>query len=157
MCSSAVGERYINYIYSLQETNVFNHLKKFNVQVYNLGKNLRHLREAKKLKQKDMEPLVGIKASTWSNYENGFSKPSIDDVVQFSKFFGVSLDELVLHDLRAKADPSTIRPSRKNKLYQVNEGLRKWEEQNVTWNYLAREVRKLRMEMNTVLKERITQ
>jgi len=97
-----------------------------------------------------MEALVGIKASTWSNYENGFSEPSITDIVQFSKFFGVTLDELVLQDLRARVDPSTIRPSRRNRLYQTNEGMKKWEEQSMTWNYLAREVRKLRVEMNMI-------
>ena len=70
----------------------------------NLPKNLKHLRSKKGLNQLDMESWLGVGRSTWSNYENGVTDPSIKDIINFAKFFRVTMDQLILHDLGAK-DP----------------------------------------------------
>lgn len=45
---------------------------------------------------------IGASRTTWSNYENGVTEPSIDLLVRISRFFGVSLDELVIIDLKER-------------------------------------------------------
>ena len=72
---------------------------KQNLYAMNFPKNLRYLRKKSGLKQDDMLDFLRITRSTWSNYEIGFSNPKLPEVVNISKFFGVSLDDLVLQDL----------------------------------------------------------
>jgi transcriptional regulator with XRE-family HTH domain len=70
----------------------------------NFPRNLRYLRKKSGLKQEDMLDFLRITRSTWSNYEIGFSNPKLPEVVNISKFFGVTLDELVMQDLETQ-DP----------------------------------------------------
>lgn len=62
-----------------------------------------------------MESWLGIGRSTWSNYENGVTDPSINDIINFAKFFRVTMDQLILHNLGA-SDPLPKKPKRKNRL-----------------------------------------
>ncbi|MGD1959114.1 MAG: helix-turn-helix domain-containing protein [Fulvivirga sp.] len=60
------------------------------------GKNLKNLRETHNLKQKDLEPILGITRGQVSNYENGVSDPNLDVLIKLAQYFGISLDELIL-------------------------------------------------------------
>ena len=110
------------------ETNVFGsfwnfkqfdfYLLIFLYTVNNFPKNLKHLRTKKGLNQLDMESWLGIGRSTWSNYENGVTDPSIDDIVNFAKFFNVTLDELIVRDL-GKTEPLSKKSSRNKKLRKL--------------------------------------
>lgn len=54
------------------------------------------MRKGKKLKQSDVP---GFSASTWGNYETGFSKPGLDDLLSISKYFGITETQLLHTDL----------------------------------------------------------
>jgi DNA-binding XRE family transcriptional regulator len=60
--------------------------------------NLQILRKSRGLKQSDLE-VIGIKRTTWNNYEGGSSEPSLDLVIKIAKFFDISLDDILLRDL----------------------------------------------------------
>lgn len=61
-----------------------------------LGVNIKHLRKQKKLTQGALCEVIGSKPTTLSNWETGFSTPELDKIVQLSKYFGISLDNLIL-------------------------------------------------------------
>jgi transcriptional regulator with XRE-family HTH domain len=63
------------------------------------AKNAKFLRELYGLTQADMFAVLGVKRSTWNNYEIGLSKPFIDVLVRISKYFGVSETDLLHTDL----------------------------------------------------------
>ncbi|MBL0144884.1 MAG: helix-turn-helix transcriptional regulator [Chitinophagaceae bacterium] len=64
-----------------------------------IAKNFKLLRELKGLNQAQISVLLGFNRSTWNNYETGKSKPNLDDLSKISKYFEVSLSELVELDL----------------------------------------------------------
>lgn len=61
--------------------------------------NIRFLRSRKKRSQEDVAIGLNIKRSSINNYENGYAQPSLDMLPQFSKYFGVSIDNLINIDL----------------------------------------------------------
>ncbi|BAV09465.1 Peptidase S24-like [Filimonas lacunae] len=61
--------------------------------------NIQFLRKFKGLKQAEMLDALGIKRTTWNNYEMGVSQPNIDQIVSIASFFGVSLNMLLVHNL----------------------------------------------------------
>lgn len=67
--------------------------------------NLRFLREKKGLKLDDFLE-IGIKRGTMSNYELGNTEPKLDIIRAFSKFFGISIDDLLNIDLTCNVSNS---------------------------------------------------
>jgi transcriptional regulator with XRE-family HTH domain len=67
----------------------------------NFPKNLRYLRKKSGLKQDDMLGYLRITRSTWSNYEIGHTIPKLVEILNISRFFGITLDELVVQDLES--------------------------------------------------------
>jgi transcriptional regulator with XRE-family HTH domain len=94
---------------------------------------------------------VGIGRTTWSNYENALTEPSIDGLVTISRFFGVTLDGLILNDLEALAlkNGETI-PDKPNYKKQKGQSLTV-NEPNL--NSIMEEVKCLREEMDLLKKE----
>lgn len=66
--------------------------------------NLKALREARGLYQKDFAILLELKTTTYQSYENGKSEPSIAGLCKLADFFGISIDELVGHVQPGAAD-----------------------------------------------------
>lgn len=62
-------------------------------------KNIRHLRKERGLRQDEVCAGTGFKQSTWSNYENGTSKPNFDDLIKIINYFGVTASDLLEADL----------------------------------------------------------
>ena len=61
-----------------------------------IGKNIRALRQKKKLSQEKLARLTDISLNTLTKIESGFTKrPSIQTIHKIAKVLGVSLDELV--------------------------------------------------------------
>jgi transcriptional regulator with XRE-family HTH domain len=58
------------------------------------AQNLKFLREEHKLSQQEIANIMGIKQTTYSNYERGNTEPSLDLLLKFSKIFRTSLDML---------------------------------------------------------------
>lgn len=62
--------------------------------------NIRLLRKRKGRTQDDVATTLGIKRSTYNNYENQIARPGIDSLLAFSDYFGVAIDTLIKVDLR---------------------------------------------------------
>lgn len=63
------------------------------------AKNILFLRKKRRLAQSEMPDKLGIKATTWSNYENDQTEPNVSTIIEISRFFGVTIDELLTVDL----------------------------------------------------------
>src|SRR5581483_9303264 len=122
----------------------------------NISKNLKYLRKKKGLTQAQVRVILGVTRSTWSNYENGLTTPSIEDLVSFSKFFGITLDDLAQLDLEA-LDPLPPKPA-KNKppqpvLYPTaEEAITVVAEPDLV--YLLQEIKRLQEEVNNIKEAR---
>lgn len=60
-----------------------------------MSNRLKELRKSKELTLKDIQEQTGIKRSTYSDYENGKTEPKLAVWKQLSKFYGVSVMELM--------------------------------------------------------------
>lgn len=56
---------------------------------------LLELRNEKELSQREMAKELKISQGTYNNWENEKTQPSIEQLVELSKFFGVSVDYLI--------------------------------------------------------------
>ena len=68
--------------------------------------NIRFLREYKNLKQSEIAFHSGLQPTTWNNYENGVSVPTIEGLIKISKYLGVTETELLHEDLSKRSDLS---------------------------------------------------
>ncbi|MBS1614917.1 MAG: LexA family transcriptional regulator [Bacteroidetes bacterium] len=63
--------------------------------------NIKKLRERKKLSQEELAQKLGISRPKLNAHENGKTRnPPADDLINFSTFFGISVDTLLKIDLR---------------------------------------------------------
>ena len=58
------------------------------------GDNIKRLRKNKGLKQQELADIWGIKRTTYSDWENGKTEPSYENLVKLADLFEVSLDWL---------------------------------------------------------------
>lgn len=58
-------------------------------------KRIKEFREMAKMSQAELAVLLGVTQNTISNYERGEREPSIENLKQMAKIFGVSVDELI--------------------------------------------------------------
>lgn len=65
-----------------------------------LSNNLKYLRKRNGYRQEDMAKLLGYKdKSSYCLIENGITQVSVDNLVNLSEFFGVTVDDLLKKDL----------------------------------------------------------
>lgn len=57
--------------------------------------NLKSLRTAKKVFQKDLSDLLGVTVRQYQRYESGEQEPNIDGLIALADYFDVSIDYLV--------------------------------------------------------------
>ncbi len=84
-----------------------------------ISENIRHLRKARKLSQKELAELLGVSNKTVSKWETGLGLPDIQMIVPLSQALGVSTDA-ILKEHPAAAAPAGPPPERKQ---QLREGL----------------------------------
>ncbi len=109
------------------------------------GKNLQFLRKEKKLRQHEMYDSLGFSRTTWSNYEQCRTAPSLDGLIRISRFFGVTLDELIAEDVEQKFE------GRKYKKYVYNESVTMVEEPNTAGlDYLKTRLERLENEIGLI-------
>ena len=65
-----------------------------------LAQNLKYLRKQKGLNQNDLAEILGIKRSTVGNWETDRREPELNMLVYIAKYFRVTIDDLLLKDLR---------------------------------------------------------
>lgn len=71
--------------------------------------NILQLRKNKGLNQTKLASILNLKRNTLSNYETRHTEPDISTIINFAKFFGISLDDLILSDLsRTHLNQKTI-------------------------------------------------
>lgn len=63
-----------------------------------LSKNIRIYRKSLGLTQEQLANKLFSKKSLISNYENGYSTPDIETIIQLADIFEVSIDDLVGRD-----------------------------------------------------------
>lgn len=117
----------------------------------NFPKNLRYLRKKCGLKQDDMLGYLRITRSTWSNYEIGHTIPKLVEIINISKFFGITLDELVVQDLESDAPLPRKKGQRQPREYPISEKITKAAEPDII--YVLQELDRLRDEVRS-LKEK---
>lgn len=60
-----------------------------------LGERLKDLREKRKLLQKEVANELGIKAQTYSRYENNLRAPDIPTLIKLADYYNVTTDYLL--------------------------------------------------------------
>ena len=76
---------------------------------YKLGNKIYELRIDKNLTQEDLGLMLNISDKAISKWENGTSKPSIENLQKLSKILDVSLDDLLEFDSEPKSDKKIIK------------------------------------------------
>lgn len=98
---------------------------------YNLGKNIKYLREKTNLSQKEFAKILNISNSTLSQYESNVRVPSDDIKIQIADYFNVSLDYLLgrpnkHNSLKEKSKAAELEedfPEGVSVLYRANQNL----------------------------------
>ena len=57
--------------------------------------NLKNLRKAKKVTQKEIADFLGVSNSAYSQYETGTREPSLDILTKLADYFGVTIDDIL--------------------------------------------------------------
>ncbi|QDW73436.1 helix-turn-helix domain-containing protein [Lachnospiraceae bacterium KGMB03038] len=73
-----------------------------------LANNLRYLRKKHGLTQKDLSKMLNISRQAYSNYETSKRTPDLDSLLYLSRFYHLSLDTLVLHNLEDSLRPQEL-------------------------------------------------
>lgn len=60
----------------------------------NFSKNLKMERKSRKLTQKQVAELIGIKTQSYQAYENCTALPNVVNLLKLSQIFDMSIDEL---------------------------------------------------------------
>lgn len=115
--------------------------------------NIKILRLANDWNQAKTADNAGFNRTTWNNYETGKSKPSVDDLFKISKFFGVTITQLLEHDLSAEGNLILNNAGFKN----IKDGNLKGKGIGnlITQNQLQNDLNKLKEEL--IAKDRILQ
>ena len=119
------------------------------------SKNLRYLREKKGLKLDEFESL-GIKKGTMSNYELGNTEPKLSLLCEISKFFRISIDDLLLKDIETKkivptTTETTSSETANNNFRDLLDVLR---EKDSTIREMAEEIGMLKQTINQLEREK---
>lgn len=65
-----------------------------------LNTNLSYLRKSKGLTQDEVARVIGKTRSAVGLYETGYREPSLENLIKMAEYFSVSIDDLLLKDLR---------------------------------------------------------
>src|ERR1035438_2132478 len=85
-----------------------------------LANNLKILRKKLGKTQDTLASELKIGRTTIANYEAGISEPNVENLLTFSNYFGVSMDDLLskkMEDLKAKEKESLMRGAFAQRLY----------------------------------------
>lgn len=80
-----------------------------------LAKNIKVLRDLKKLSQEQLAEELGITRPRLGAYEEGRNEPPIDILISLSSFFQISIDALLKGDL-SQTDPEALMKIGKNRI-----------------------------------------
>ena len=115
-----------------------------------LAPNLRFLRKAQNLSQDEMLKHTGFSRTTWSNYENGLTEPSINGLLVISHFFGVSIDDLLLKEMKIRESNGAGKKTKVTKY--SNDNFTILNDPSASLNYVMDELKKLRQDIDGIKK-----
>jgi len=67
-----------------------------------LRKNLRFFRRLNNYTQQDLGRILKCNYQLVGHHETGYCRPTIEILIQLSKLYGVSIDDLILKDLTSR-------------------------------------------------------
>jgi transcriptional regulator with XRE-family HTH domain len=70
-------------------------VQQYKQSIMNVGKNIKKIREQKKLLQKDVAVAAGLHPANYNKTEKGEREPSIEALDKISKLFGMTVDEII--------------------------------------------------------------
>ena len=91
------------------------------------GENLKSLRVARGLTQKELGERVGLSKAVVSKYENALGYPTLDMVMTLAAFFGVTTDYLLGARSQKTADVSGLTDAQLRAVLAVIEAFRRGE------------------------------
>lgn len=68
--------------------------------MYNYGKALKQNREQRNLNQSELARATGLKQQMISHWESNKGLPNIDFCVILADYYGISVDELIGHEIK---------------------------------------------------------
>lgn len=84
-----------------------------------VSKNIRHLRQLKKLTQEELADEFNIPRSRIGSYEEDRSAPTIEMLIKYSEYFKLPVDILLKNDLTKSSDMSFIQVGNKRILFPI--------------------------------------
>ena len=63
-------------------------------EYFEIGKRMKQVRTNAGISQRDMAGKLELSSSAYSNYENGYSEPPVEIVLEFCDILGTTLDDL---------------------------------------------------------------
>jgi transcriptional regulator with XRE-family HTH domain len=70
-------------------------LRQYNQNIVNVGKNIKKIRDQKKLLPKDVAATAGLHPANYNKTEKREREPSIEAVDKISNLFGITVDEII--------------------------------------------------------------
>jgi len=74
---------------------IYSYKKQLNM---NIGQNIKRVRTAKNMSQKELTSIIDMGAAQFSRIENGKTDPSVNTLERIAKALGVSLSELFIDE-----------------------------------------------------------
>lgn len=65
-----------------------------------LAQNLKYLREQRGMSQQELAEVLEISQAAVGNWENEHREPDLKTIIRLAEYFGVSLNDFILKDLR---------------------------------------------------------
>lgn len=66
-----------------------------------LAQNLKYLREQKGINQRALSDVLGVSTGAVGNWEASTREPDLKTIIRLAEYFGVTLDDLVLREMKA--------------------------------------------------------
>ena len=65
------------------------------MNIDNLGKNIKRIREKREIKQEELARAIGIKRENISLYESGKTKPTLKTIIKIANYLDTTIDYLL--------------------------------------------------------------
>lgn len=86
---------------------------------FEVGKRMKQVRTNAGISQRDMAARLSLKNSAYSNYENGYSEPTVETILKFCDMLGTTLNDLLGVKITSNKSIAT-------ELLQYKERERRW-------------------------------
>lgn len=96
-----------------------------------VGKNIKSIREQRKLMQKEVAAAAGLHPANYNKMEKGEREPSIDALDKIAKLFAITVDELIHAEGKQLPDDIKIESKTTNEKLQLIDQLEEEDKQAI--------------------------